>query len=284
MSYVDNSDLAAAQFFGSYIEYSNCYTNGRIRGGSAKGIVMIAGVGNDNSALNLGAPAILTEVLGVGATNPKDKRHTSGDGFDAPSSWSSNTPYHMDVCAPGACIPLVDFSGTAGWNATDYSTRGGTSYATPLVSGIALMLLEKDNTLTVGQVYNAIRYGAEKVGGYDYNYSSADPGKSSELGYGRVNAYKTIFEVPNAIKSISNNAFSFTIINPISDDIYGYLPDNKEYNISVYETTGKEIISFKSINTNVIEIPFNNNASGIYIIKVTDRSTGLSSMAKIVKN
>ena len=73
---------------------------------------------------------------------------------------------------------------------TDYNYYwGGTSQASPLVAGIASLLLSQDSTRTPDQIYQIIRDSAddqvgdpaEDVQGYDIYH-----------GYGRVNAYQAL--------------------------------------------------------------------------------------------
>lgn len=84
---------------------------------------------------------------------------------------------------------------------------GGTSYACPVVAGVAALLLSENPNLTPEQLISILKSTADKVGGYTYT-----GGRCNEMGYGRVNAYK-------ALKSICTTTV-YTQINHTVDATY----------------------------------------------------------------
>jgi subtilisin family serine protease len=64
---------------------------------------------------------------------------------------------------------------------------GGTSFACPVVAGIAALMLSVNPSLTPQQVFNTLISTANKVGGYTYSY-----GRCNQMGFGRVNAYAAV--------------------------------------------------------------------------------------------
>jgi len=125
----------------------------------------------------------------------------------ASTDWDYRADYSqygsaLDVVAPSsggfAAITTTDRQGEAGYNQTgtsettgpdplphiDYtSTFGGTSSATPLVSGIVALMLSRNPTLTAVEVRDKLRASADKIGGVTY------PNNFNQYyGYGRVNA------------------------------------------------------------------------------------------------
>ena len=106
--------------------------------------------------------------------------------MDTPDDLGLNTfNINLDGYTPPAQNEMLPSSGT---NHLSYTGRfGGTSAATPMVAGVAALLLSVKPGSTVQQVYNYITQSANKVGGYTYTN-----GWSVELGYGRVNAYDAI--------------------------------------------------------------------------------------------
>ncbi|MBI4945385.1 MAG: S8 family serine peptidase, partial [Bacteroidetes bacterium] len=208
---------------------SNCKTKGR----NYKGCVIVAACGNftlygqmQGQSDNVW-PAYLSDVIGVIATNPSDKIKSSysfggvNDGWGASNTpdnnWGSNYGQYYDIAAPGTHLITTDYSlggyntGTAlSYNyhhnncdntdlANDYTYFWGTSAAAPIVAGVAALILSKNPTLTSDEVQEIIQQGADKVGGYDYN--AVSQGKSLELGYGRINALKSII-LTNGINDI----------------------------------------------------------------------------------
>jgi RHS repeat-associated protein len=128
-----------------------------------RGVVLVAGVGNDNGPVLY--PAAYDEVvLGVAATDHHDVRAAF-----------SNVGPEVDVAAPG-----VDIYSTH-WDNT-YATKSGTSAATAFVSGLAGLLRSHDPTLTPDQVMTQLKATAQ-----DVNQASL-PGEDDALGAGRINA------------------------------------------------------------------------------------------------
>src|SRR5690606_11452476 len=166
---------------------------------TARGIILVASAGNDNGNVTQ-TPAMIPFVFSVAATNPFDQVKAIGDNFDPVSGgipWGSSYFDSLDVAAPGICIWTTDntnnsfgYPDTVAWGFDpyeDYYLFSGTSAAAPIVSGIDALVLEKDSSLTAGEVYDIIRFSSEKVGGYSYS-NNWETGRCLELGFGRVNA------------------------------------------------------------------------------------------------
>lgn len=71
----------------------------------------------------------------------------------------------------------------------NYGYCAGTSMASPMVAGVAAMILAVDPNLLPSEIREILEETAEQVGGYYY-----DPvtGKNTELGHGRINADEAI--------------------------------------------------------------------------------------------
>ena len=69
---------------------------------------------------------------------------------------------------------------------------GGTSSATPLVAGVAALMMSVNNKLTRAETQQILADTADKIGsGYDAN------GHSIKFGFGRVNAAKAVEAAEN---------------------------------------------------------------------------------------
>ncbi len=138
-----------------------------------RGVVVVAAAGNTCTNTNYGAPPCLsnhypaahTNVIAVAATNASDVL----------ASYSTRGAF-VDVAAPGVGI-FSTFPGGA------YGSLGGTSMATPHVSGLAALVLARNPFLTPDQVRLLIELGTEDLG---------PKGPDIYFGYGRIDARRTL--------------------------------------------------------------------------------------------
>jgi subtilisin family serine protease len=144
-------------------------------------------------------------VIAVGATNPDDSR-------TAPFFWSatsgSNYGSHLDVVAPGNYIYGLDYLS----DTSSSSYWGGTSQATPLVAGIASLILAHNPSLTPQQVRQILEDTAEDQVG---NPLEDTPGYDIYMGYGRVNAFAAL-QSPLSVDE-NHYATGMTIANPVQN-------------------------------------------------------------------
>jgi subtilisin family serine protease len=118
----------------------------------SNGVVIVAAAGNEyhNSPMY---PAAYPGVLSVEASGPDDKRVS----FSNYGNWVS-------VAAPGVGIfSLLPPQSVLGILHGSESAINGTSQATPLVSGLAALVLSKDPTLTPDQVKSKIIDNADVI-------------------------------------------------------------------------------------------------------------------------
>ncbi len=145
-----------------------------------KGVLLVACAENDNSPTEV-YPAAYENVIAVAATNENDERCT-------PKDWGSGSGSNygdwVDIAAPGNLIYTtmptyhVLFNDYGMWQNYDYGQ--GTSFSTPMVAGVAALLLSKDSSLSPDEVRALI-------------CGNIDPYDSSEyIGTGRLNAQKAL--------------------------------------------------------------------------------------------
>lgn len=97
--------------------------------------------------------------------------------------WPSDQPSYITI---GYTLP------DTGTNYLSYTGLfGGTSYACPVVAGVAALVLSMNPELSPQNVCNVLTSSADKVGGYTYNTN----GKCDQMGYGRVNANNAVWMV-----------------------------------------------------------------------------------------
>ncbi len=119
-----------------------------------RGMLVVTAMGNDGPAPStLLAPADGKRVVSVGATDwsgtpmPFSSRGPTGDGRIKP-----------DVSARGLLVSTADFLTTDG-----YSFQNGTSIATPLVGGLAALLLEARPAWTPDSIAAALRRSGDRA-------------------------------------------------------------------------------------------------------------------------
>jgi subtilisin-like proprotein convertase family protein len=180
-------------------------------GRNGRGCVVLFAAGNDDRPVNgskdgvqyLDGFAAHPDVITVAASNSHDVR-----------SNYSNYGAEISVCAPssgsgGRRIVTTDRTGTAGYQAGDYTTVqgfGGTSSATPLVAGIAALILSVHPELTSTQVQEILEQTAERIDAVNGAYNPA--GHSDLYGHGRVHAFRAVQEAqrrrgPTEVRRIS---------------------------------------------------------------------------------
>ncbi|MBS4200622.1 S8 family serine peptidase [Bacillus sp. FJAT-49732] len=148
----------------------------------SEGVVLIAAAGNSDSYWET-YPAALPSVLGISATNKNDN-----------ITDFSNYGTYIDLAAPGQDIYST-------YTGSSYKNMSGTSMASPVVSGVAALILSKNPLLSADQVYNILKNSSVDLGskGWDHFY-----------GYGRVDAYKALQKTSAPISNINLNT-NFTV-------------------------------------------------------------------------
>lgn len=172
------------------------------QGRGGKGCIVFFAAGNDNAAINY--PSNIPEVISVGGSNMFNQRKNP-DSYDGEYWWGANYGGGLDVVAPCVKIPTTDISGKDGYNTTeghdgDYNLAfNGTSAATPHAAAVAALVLSVNKNFTGAEVRTIIENSCTRGGDYIYK---ATPGNfngtwNQEMGYGIVNAYKSVLAAKN---------------------------------------------------------------------------------------
>jgi len=148
-----------------------------------KGVVVIAAAGNDN-ANYIAYPAAYDDyVIAVGATQADQQR--------APYS---NYGSSLDLVAPGGNLSIdqnkdsygdgiLQQSFSSSPTSFGYYFREGTSMASPIVAGVAALVISQNQNLTPSQVRQALEQTAKDLGAQ---------GKDNYYGWGLVDAYAAL--------------------------------------------------------------------------------------------
>ena len=125
------------------------------------GSLVFWSAGNDNRNLTFGQRD-LDKIIVCGGTSQSDNKA----GFSAYGTF-------MDLSAPAQVI----WTTTTGNGGNTYTSPNGTSFAAPMVAGVAAVIWSADPTLTADEVELLIKMGCTDKG---------DPGNDDTFGYGRL--------------------------------------------------------------------------------------------------
>ncbi len=237
-------------------------------------VIMAASMMNENNDLTF-YPAGFANTIAVGATDPDDER-------SAPFFWSassgSNYGNHIDVVAPGNYIFGLSYQSNANYN----TYWGGTSQATPLVTGLCALLLAQNPNRTADEIREIIRYTAEDQVG---NPLEDTPGFDIYHGYGRINAYQALMYLMTQTQNTASAEAKLSIYpNPASSYVYVKIPDQAS-TVSITTLTGSELFRRENLpGGQVLEINTESFGKGIYILRLIDRAGTTISLKKLVVN
>jgi subtilisin family serine protease len=142
-----------------------------------------------------------TTIFGSGAIIPEELASYSKYIVDQHNDPTTLQPMHgVDVCAPGTNITGAMFN-TGYYGSGNYFS--GTSAATPIVAGLAGLLLSKNPSLTVGAVRDAIIQGALDLG---------PAGVDEKYGHGRI-------RMPAALALVAGGKIGDTNVDKAVNDL-----------------------------------------------------------------
>lgn len=120
-------------------------TQNAINTARAKGAVVVVAAGNDNAAATNSSPANCSGVIAVAATG-------KGGGKASYSNFGSNVALAAPGGDSGAGIVSTLNAGTTVPGTDSYASYMGTSMATPVVSGVAALMISANRNLTPDQI------------------------------------------------------------------------------------------------------------------------------------
>lgn len=229
-------------------------------------LLVVCMMNNNNEVPNYPAAYSLTydNVIAVGATDANDKRTQP---FFFSNTSGSNYGNHINVVAPGNYIYGLGISSDTSYN----NYWGGTSQATPLVAGIASLILAKNPSLTPAQVRGILQTTAEDMKGLSAEDTT---GFDKYHGWGRVNAYAALNSPLLSNKEIKSNSV-LKIINPVQNknvEIYSDRNFTGITTIAILSFDGKQILNKNITITNgKNSIPLNEIVPGNYILTIDNK-------------
>ncbi len=235
--------------------------------GASKGIIIVVAAGNSGTSTDniISTPADADSVLSVGgvdATKTYWSKSSIGPRIDG--------VVKPDLMAQGGGTTIGSFNG-------NIATSNGTSFASPLVAGLAAVFWQANPTRTAMQVINALRKSGNTFKNPSTKYGYGIPSPDSAL--------KILLSLPKEILGLEKQPIKMTIYpNPFKNTSLPkvhFLSNNKKYSASVINQNG-EIIWQSHLFKNATILPLSNLKSGQYFFKLTNgKETGIK---KIVKN
>jgi serine protease AprX len=124
-----------------------------------KGVVVVVAAGNEGPGTDtIAVPGSAKKVITVGASDSAGTETISDDTIPSFSSRGPSAFGRLDpeVVAPGVNINSTSYTGS-------YTIMSGTSMATPMVSGSAALLLQKNPAFTPAQVRSILMHTASNL-------------------------------------------------------------------------------------------------------------------------
>jgi subtilisin family serine protease len=235
--------------------FSTAYQNA-VNQAYSQNIPIIACMMNFNNNTSY-FPAAFNNTIAVGSTNPNDNRTVP---FFWSSTSGSNYGNHIDVVAPGNYIYGLSHTSNSGYE----TYWGGTSQATPLVSGIVSLMLSLNPNLTVDQINIILRNTAEDQIG---NPLEDTFGWDQYYGAGRVNAFNAL----SYVQSLSNEDIIYNedikiYPNPVKERLnFKSSVNPSNFNISIHDIIGRLVKDYYDVN-DFIDVSQLKN--GVYILSI----------------
>ena len=171
--YAIDNDVDIIQLSLSLNDYDNngfIWTEQAINEAYYQGITIICSSGNNGWTDSISFPSSLPHVISVNGSTWQDEQYQDG-----------NCGPGLDLAAPGDAVLVSKTTVDDGYYFVD-----GTSFAAPIVSGIAALMKSVNPCLGPPQIKDILISTADKI---TYSYCN---GHSTEFGYGKVNARKAV--------------------------------------------------------------------------------------------
>lgn len=214
-----------------------------VNGAVAAGVVVVAAAGNDGED-GTHYPSDFDACISVIATDWNDDRagysNYGGDkDISAPGGDTNADPDYDSLILSTYYNPITHASG--------YAWMDGTSMASPMVAGVAALVLSANSSLTVAEVKDILYVTAVDLGA---------PGRDDDYGYGRVNAAA-------AVAAAAGLPYAPVAVTGVALDDAGIgLSAGETYQLSAHVTpfaASNKAVAFSTANAAVATV----SASGV---------------------
>ena len=215
---VNNSWIFSPAFTDSFLthpDYENAYYDAVNQGRGGKGTILVFAAGNDRTTRNTNDLNETNSLYGITVAGINAKTDLSSLTI-GPSPFSTRGETIL-VSAPGSNIVSTNelmTSSTGSVFGSDYATAEGTSFATPIVSGVVALMLEANPNLGYRDVQDILAYSAHKVNdsttawqtNLAKNWNGGGLHYSRDYGFGEVDARAAVrlAETWQSQKTIAN--------------------------------------------------------------------------------
>ncbi len=226
------------------------------------GMVIVNSTGNtgrsDYPDDKIGAPADARGVISVGGVD------RDGDYWRV----ASIGPTYDGRIKPDAAAQSQGVYGAFNLSDTDYLAYNGTSFACPIVAGIAALMLQAHRWLTPAEVMD-ILHGASSRGD--------DP--DTLIGWGIPDALAAVEEAESReIAAETPLPFDFTFNaypNPFNGRLNLELGNGlKPRSVQIFDITGRRLdLQSVPVKSGVMTVDFSGYAAGVYVIKIRSKAS-----------
>lgn len=179
---INGADVINCSFGGSNFSF---FFEDIVKSAIEMGSIIVAAAGNSNNDVPL-YPASYDHVLNVGA----ETRNPSTFEYDGSKANFSSYGYTVDVFAAGANVLSTTFSfdESDGSYTDSYRRSSGTSFAAPVVAGLAALLRSEFPDWSPERIVQQIRATAS-------NIDSQNTSRRNKMGNGTIDAYRALTDL-----------------------------------------------------------------------------------------
>lgn len=218
--------------------------------GSSRGMILVNAAGNDgsNSWKYIGAPADAVSVFSIGGVN-------SSENIASFSSFGPTADQRIkpDVLAKGSSSAIINYS------SGNVSTSSGTSFASPIMTGVVACFWQAFPNKTNVEIMDFIRKSADK-----YN------NPTDQYGYG-IPDFEVAYNQVLSVNDFSNSQINI-YPNPIKDS-FSIAVDNASFenlSIQIFNILGEKVLEKSKLISNTVDI--SNLEAGFYMLKILNEN------------